>query len=82
MKTSNIFLLFLLASFVIIGNMEVAMATRTVEENGGKKCERGSVDIVNGCVDSDCDNGCRVNYGSTATGACKTKTLCVCYGPC
>ncbi|CAN0928211.1 hypothetical protein LINGRAHAP2_LOCUS36338 [Linum grandiflorum] len=76
MKTSNIFLLFLVTFFVIAGN-EVVIAARI---NGGK-CKVGTAGGPPPCVQQACYFQCNLKYGSPVTGQCEGST-CACYGPC
>ncbi|CAL1363538.1 unnamed protein product [Linum trigynum] len=81
MKNSNILLLFLLASFVIIGN-EAAMATKISTDQSEWICYKGTAKVAGNCVQNTCDSACKVQYGGSATGLCRSQLLCNCYGPC
>ncbi|CAI0556810.1 unnamed protein product [Linum tenue] len=81
MKSSNIFLLFLL-TFLVVGGNEVAMATRNVEGSGF--CQIGTAQAVPVCSPETCNVACKLKYGNgeTTIGFCGSDQTCNCFRPC
>ncbi|CAL1409960.1 unnamed protein product [Linum trigynum] len=82
MRSSNIFLLFLLTFLIVDGGHGVAMATSNIEGSGF--CQIGTAQAVPICSPETCNVACKLKYGNgeTTIGFCGSDQTCNCFRPC